>query len=231
MFKPEVVSACSARDTSTASQRLLKVLAVPLLVATVVGTVNARQDFSAENHHSSRPYAIGLWGDLPYSDEQAEGVWKMIDDMNAQRLAFSVHDGDLKAGGGECTDDVYYTALNYLNSLKAPAMFTPGDNDWTDCDRASAGGYNSLERLEFERQVLFSTPSSLGQHPMRQEVQADALCREPSLERRRRGLRHVECSGFLQQPVRRCPRSRRVHGTQRCQHRMDEEDLLRGQEA
>ena len=36
-------------------------------------------------------------------------------------------------------------------------MFTPGDNDWTDCDRPSNGGFNSLERLDHERQVFFST--------------------------------------------------------------------------
>ena len=44
-------------------------------------------------------YAIGLWGDLPYSDIQAtKGVPNLIADMNAQTLAFTVHDGDLKAG-------------------------------------------------------------------------------------------------------------------------------------
>jgi hypothetical protein len=51
-------------------------------------------------------------------------------------------------------------------------MLTPGDNDWTDCDRPSNGGFNSLERLDHERQVFFSTPFSLGAHPIRQEVQS-----------------------------------------------------------
>ncbi len=48
-------------------------------------------------------------------------------------------------------------------------MFTPGDNDWTDCDRNP--GVSSAERLAFERRILFSTPFSLGRHAMRQEVQ------------------------------------------------------------
>jgi hypothetical protein len=51
-------------------------------------------------------------------------------------------------------------------------MFTPGDNDWTDCDRPSNGGFDSLGRLELERQVFFSTPYSLGTKPMKQEVQS-----------------------------------------------------------
>jgi len=104
--------------------------------------------------------------------------------MNAQELAFTVHDGDLKAGNGipgsttptTCSDALYTQALNFFNALKAPAIFTPGDNDWTDCDRPSNGGFSSLERLDHERQVFFSTPFSLGQHRLRQEVQTEPLC-------------------------------------------------------
>ena len=130
-------------------------------------------------------YAIGLWGDLPYSDLQATtGVPNLIADMNRQHLEFTVHDGDLKAGNGTpnsstpttCSDALYIQALRFFNSLKAPAMFTPGDNDWTDCDRPSNGGFSSLERLDHERQLFFSTPFSLGQHRMRQEVQTTPLC-------------------------------------------------------
>ncbi len=133
-----------------------------------------------------RPYSIGLWGDLPYSDVQAlVGVPNMITDMNSQDLAFTVHDGDLKAGNSiagsvtptTCSDALYAQALNnYFNQLRAPAMFTTGDNDWTDCDRPSNGGFSSLERLDHERKIFFSTPFSLGQHHIRQEVQTDPLC-------------------------------------------------------
>ncbi|PPD02478.1 MAG: hypothetical protein CTY29_12905 [Methylobacter sp.] len=116
---------------------------------------------------------MGLWGDLPYSAAQETvGVPNLIADMNAQRLAFTVHDGDLKAGSNSpCDDALYQRSLDYFNTLEAPAMFTPGDNDWTDCDRASNGGFNSLERLNRERDVFFSTPYSLGERPIRQEVQ------------------------------------------------------------
>jgi hypothetical protein len=62
-----------------------------------------------------------------------------------------VHDGDLKAGSNSpCDDALYAQSLNFLNSLYAPAMFTPGDIDWTDCDRLSNGGFNSRERLDRE---------------------------------------------------------------------------------
>ena len=132
-----------------------------------------------------RAYAIGLWGDLPYSDLQAQvGVPNLIADMNAQKLAFTVHDGDLKAGNGTpgsatpttCSDALYRQGLGYFNALKSAAMVTPGDNDWTDCDRPSNGSFSSRERLDHERQVFFGTDFSLGQRPMKQEVQRDKLC-------------------------------------------------------
>jgi hypothetical protein len=120
-------------------------------------------------------YAIGLWGDLPYSSLQATvGVPNLIADMNSQNLAFTAHDGDLKSGSSECTDAVYQQALGYFASLKAPAVFTPGDNDWTDCDRTA--GYNSLAQLDKERQLFFNTPFTLGQHRLRQQVQSTPLC-------------------------------------------------------
>jgi hypothetical protein len=152
-------------------------LATAMLIAALAGGIAARQDVGQEDDHNRNPYAIGLWGDLPYSPLQATvGVPNLIADMNDQALAFTVHDGDLKAGSSSCDDAVYAQGLAYLNALKAPAMFTPGDNDWTDCDRPSSGGYSSLERLDYERRIFFSTPFSFGERRMRQEVQSTPLC-------------------------------------------------------
>ena len=170
---------------------------------------NTRADRDDEDRDDGDgTYAIGLWGDLPYSDLQATtGVPNLIADMNSQKLAFTVHDGDLKAGNGTpgattptiCSDALYVQALGYFNALRAPAMLTPGDNDWTDCDRPSNGGVNSLERLDHERALFFSTPFSLGKKRMRQEVQATPLCLgvngpTPCVENRRwthRGVTYV----------------------------------------
>lgn len=160
------------------TRRWLFVTAI-LTVAVATGMTARPHDEEGEedDRGNRRGYAIGLWGDLPYSDLQATvGVPNLIADMNRQELAFTVHDGDLKSGSSRCDDAVYARGLGYLNALKAPAMFTPGDNDWTDCDRLSAGGYSSLERLDYERQIFFSTPFSQGQRRMRQEVQTVPLC-------------------------------------------------------
>jgi hypothetical protein len=156
-------------------------VAAVLAAGATAGVAAAHHDRGAE--HGG--YAIGLWGDLPYNDVQKTvGVPNLIADMNSQDLAFTVHDGDLKAGSGPCPDSLYTDAKARFDTLRAPAMFTPGDNDWTDCDRNP--GTSSLERLNFERKVLFSTPFSLGQHKLRQEVQSP-----PYVENRRWELDRV----------------------------------------
>jgi len=151
-----------------------------VLAGVIAANAWAERDDDHDRDDDGGSYAIGLWGDLPYSDLQAQvGVPNLIADMNSHKLAFTVHDGDLKAGNGTpgsvtptvCSDALYVQAQGYFNSLRAPAMFTTGDNDWTDCDRPSNGGFNSLERLDHERQLFFSTPFSLGQRKLLQHVQ------------------------------------------------------------
>ena len=128
-----------------------------------------------DNYHNSESYSVGLWGDMPYSDTQAKyGVPNLIMDMNRQELAFTVHNGDFKAGSelagsvtpATCDNAKYDQALGFLNALRAPAAFTPGDNDWTDCDNGTAansnGPFNSLERLDLERPFFFGTPFTNG---------------------------------------------------------------------
>jgi hypothetical protein len=165
----------------------LKTLGLLLALTAVVALVAAVAVQAGEGKKNDKgfEYAIGLWGDLPYNDVQAQtGVPNLIADMNSQDLEFTVHDGDLKAGNAvsgsvtptTCANALYQQGLDYLNQLKEPAMFTPGDNDWTDCDRPANGSFNSLERLDYERGLFFGTDKSLGKKTMKQRVQTDLSC-------------------------------------------------------
>jgi hypothetical protein len=40
-----------------------------------------------------------------------------------------------------------------------PVVYTPGDNEWTDCHSTSAGGYDPLERLAAIRARFFAGPA------------------------------------------------------------------------
>jgi hypothetical protein len=111
-------------------------------------------------------FTIGLFGDMPYNALGKAQYPNLLADVNASNVAFSVFDGDLKAGGdGACTDSLYTTALATFSTLERPLVWLPGDNDWTDCwgrYGPGTGGYDPLERLAHERQLFASTDQSLG---------------------------------------------------------------------
>jgi hypothetical protein len=90
-----------------------------LAVTTSAQSFHGRDNDNRSDNDERHPYAIGLWGDLPYSDVQAlTGVPNLIADMNEHDLAFTMHDGDLKAGNGTpgsvtpttCTDALLHAS-------------------------------------------------------------------------------------------------------------------------
>jgi hypothetical protein len=115
-------------------------------------------------------YTVGLFGDMPYNELGRSQYPNLLADINAHHVAFSVFDGDLKAGGdGACTDSLYTTAIRQFNTLERPLVWLPGDNDWTDCwgrYGAGTGGFDPEERLAHERQLFASTPQSLGERTL-----------------------------------------------------------------
>src|SRR5207342_425963 len=81
-------------------------------------------------------------------------------------IEFTIHIGDIKAGNTLCEDAVYFANFAYFNTFVNPVIFTPGDNEWTDCHRANNGGMNPLDRLALIRGLFFSDNKSLGQNPV-----------------------------------------------------------------
>ncbi len=111
---------------------------------------------------------FALIGDTRYTTEQQQKFLNLITDMNKYDLAFIVHDGDIKAGSNACSDNIYTETRDLFNQFAAPLIYSPGDNEWTDCHRA---GGNSLERLDFVRKVFFPNNMSMGQKKMALEQQ------------------------------------------------------------
>jgi hypothetical protein len=115
-------------------------------------------------------FSVALFGDMPYGAAGREEYPRLIQSVNESSVAFSAFDGDLKAGGdGPCNDQLYSQSKEWFDSFSRPVVVTPGDNDWTDCwgrYGPGTGGYDPEERLEFERQMFFSTDQSLGKRTM-----------------------------------------------------------------
>ena len=56
--------------------------------------------------------------------------------------------------------------LALFNMFQAPAVYIPGDNEWTDCHRTNNGAYTPTERLAYTRSIFFTSNQSLGQRTM-----------------------------------------------------------------
>ncbi len=117
-------------------------------------------------------YEIALIGDMPYGDTGRAQFPNVISEINASHVAFTTFDGDLKNGKERCDQPLYDLAASEYASFRAPLIYVPGDNEWTDCDRASNGSYDPNERLALVRNMFASTPYSQGEHKLALERQS-----------------------------------------------------------
>ena len=128
--------------------------------------------------HTQQSFRFVALGDVPYGKpDVVSGPYRsLIAIINQKAPAFTVHLGDIKNGSSPCSDGALLEQLKLLNTFEGGLLYTPGDNEWTDCHREKAGGYDPLERLAFLRKTFFRNASrSLGGTPMVIESQAMAM--------------------------------------------------------
>jgi hypothetical protein len=127
------------------------VVAVAPTAGTIGGSPKAKLD-----PKSSDPVTFALLGDLPYGAQQTLDLPVLIDDINAaDDIGFVVHVGDIKRATTSCSDGALAGLSHQFGLFDDPLIFTPGDNDWTDCHLPSAGSYVPTERLEVLRNLFF----------------------------------------------------------------------------
>ena len=114
---------------------------------------------------------FAAYGDIPYMVKLPDG--RTDEDVLIQDLApkmrqndqiqFVIHLGDLGRPQETCSDAwLEKTKTFWKNEIVKPVFYTPGDNDWTDCDREKlANPQSELERLDALRKILFSEPKTL----------------------------------------------------------------------
>jgi len=108
-------------------------------------------------------FTFAAFGDTPYTQDEEARFPDLIAEMNREPLAFVVHVGDFKSARARCSDELYLQRREWFGFSRHPFVFVPGDNEWTDCRRFLAGGYDPLERLRKLRELFFKSGESLGQ--------------------------------------------------------------------
>lgn len=105
---------------------------------------------------STAPVDLAVIGDTPYGASQIEDFPNLLAAIDADaRISSVVHLGDIKNGSSRCDDAYFAQIFAGFSTLTIPLVYTPGDNEWTDCHRANNGAYDPLERLEALRKLFF----------------------------------------------------------------------------
>ena len=143
----------------------LKAVKFVILVANSVLFVMGCASFQGENQKPGSQTDFALVGDMPYDEKQEKQAALLMQAINAENLAFVIHDGDLwwdgkawketSLGLPPCADETFQDRVNLLQGFNHPLILVPGDNDWTDCYRAKPQAYDPMERLAKLRLMFF----------------------------------------------------------------------------
>lgn len=138
------------------------------LALTPIAPVAAAFADTAPGQEKDGHHDFVVIGDIPYGPAQIAAFPGWVDRINAEpSVELAVHVGDTKNGSSPCTDEYNAWIKGQFDRFTAPLLYTPGDNEWTDCHRPAAGRYNPLERLGAIRGTFFADPTkSLGSKPV-----------------------------------------------------------------
>ncbi|HUQ28456.1 MAG TPA: hypothetical protein VM051_07675 [Usitatibacter sp.] len=125
---------------------------------------------AAQSVASPESFSFAIIGDAPYKPREEPAFERMMDTIDREDVAFTLHVGDIGAGRSACSDGGYDKHLRRLDRSRHPLVYTPGDNEWVDCRNM---GFDPLERLARLRTVFFGDELSLGRTRLKLDVQSD----------------------------------------------------------
>ncbi len=120
----------------------------------MAGPSFASSNGDALNSNSSNPLTFAVYGDSPYGTTPTDHAEfdaspAFIDTINSDpQVRLVIHVGDIHSGKQYCTQAYDQSIYHLWTSFKNPLVYTPGDNEWTDCNKAGEGGgsYNKVTK-------------------------------------------------------------------------------------
>ncbi len=149
-----------------------------LLAPAIAGAGNGTPD-----DNSATPVTYAVIGDTPYGQPQVNNFPNDVAEINADNsVRLVMHLGDIKNGSSRCDTSYFEQIRADFDQFKDPLVYTPGDNEWTDCHRANNGGYwpagpvlngdTRPARLAEIHRIFFDRPGwSLGQRSRQLDTQ------------------------------------------------------------
>ena len=152
-------------------------LAVTMLsLAAIAGAAgDGGQNNQVQNAGDDRAVTYAVIGDTPYGTPQLENFPNDVAEINADpQASLVIHLGEIKNGSSQCTTPYFEQIKADFDGFEDPLVYTPGDNEWTDCHRPNNGGFWPAgpvlngdprpARLSEVRRIFFPAPGwTLGQ--------------------------------------------------------------------
>jgi hypothetical protein len=98
---------------------------------------------SAEEH--GPVINLAVYGDAPYGTtptdtSEFQATPAFIESIDADpSVSLVVHVGDIHSGKQFCTQSYDLSIYNLWTEFHRPLVYTPGDNEWTDCHKSGEG--------------------------------------------------------------------------------------------
>jgi hypothetical protein len=101
--------------------------------------------------YGNRSFTYAVYGDSPYGltntdTSQTLATPGFVAAVNADPdVSTVIHVGDIHSGKQFCTEAYDRQIADYWSAFADPLVYTPGDNEWTDCHKKNEGGgvYNA----------------------------------------------------------------------------------------
>ena len=163
--------------------------ALVLAVAAVVPFVGRGGTLSA-----GATFHFALIGDVPYTTADSAHLPALVTDINNDaQVALVAHAGDIKNGSTTCATAELQARFEAFQAFDDAFWYTPGDNDWTDCHRATPAS-NPIERLAALRGIFYPNPAqTTGGAPRPVESQASDPAHSTFVENT---MFHEQCVTF-----------------------------------
>jgi hypothetical protein len=125
--------------------------------------------FAENTHFETKPsgvLSIAVFGDSPYGLKDTDTAQfdatpafiKTINDDSDVSLVLNV--GDIHSGKQTCSSEYDKSIYNMWTNFEFPVVYTPGDNEWTDCHKVKEGNGDPLANLGYVRDVFFAIPGN-----------------------------------------------------------------------
>ena len=108
--------------------------------------------------HASGAFAFGVFADGPYSGHEVPKAARMMDLISRHDLAWVLNVGDIL--WYPCSDALIERRFQMFQKIRHPFIYTPGDNEWSDCHGRWEGNFEPLDRLRKLREVFYPDPLS-----------------------------------------------------------------------